>query len=296
MSATPHDEAHTGPIKNPKQLLSAVILAFVIPILAIIALVYYVTSADKPALGAASPERAVAERIQKIGMVQIRDANRTLSSGEQVYTAQCAACHAAGVAGAPKFADNGAWGARIQTGYDALLHSALAGKGAMAAQGGGNFSDLEIGRAVVYMANAAGGKLTEPAAPAAEGGADAPATEAAPAPVADAAPAPAAEPVAATPAPAATVAVAAAAPVAGATAGAGEALYKQACQVCHAAGVAGAPKFGDKAAWAPRIQTGMDALYASVIKGKGAMPPRGGSAASDADIHASVDYMAAAAK
>ena len=139
-------------------------------------------------------------------------------------------------------------------------------------------------------------KSSKPAAPAAEGGADAPATEAAPAPVADAAPAPAAEAVAATPAPAATVAVAAAAPVAGATAGAGEALYKQACQVCHAAGVAGAPKFGDKAAWAPRIQTGMDALYASVIKGKGAMPPRGGTAASDADIHASVDYMVAAAK
>ncbi len=299
MSATPHDEAHTGPIKNPKQLLSAVILAFVIPIVAIIALVYYVTSANKPAMGSASPERAVAERIQKIGMVQIRDANRTLSSGEQVYTAQCAACHAAGVAGAPKFADNGAWGARIQTGYDALLHSALAGKGAMAPQGGGNFSDLEIGRAVVYMANAAGGKLNEPAAPAAEGGADAPATEAAAAaPVADAAPAPTTEPAAATPAPAATttVAVVAAAPVAGATAGAGEALYKQACQVCHAAGVAGAPKFGDKAAWTPRIQTGMDALYASVIKGKGAMPPRGGSAASDADIHASVDYMVAAAK
>ena len=65
---------------------------------------------------------------------------------------------------------------------------------------------------------------------------------------------------------------------------------------CHAAGVAGAPKLGDKAAWAPRIQTGTDALYASAIKGKGAMPPKGGSAASDADIHAAVDYMVSAAK
>ncbi len=308
MSATPHDEAHTGPIKNPKQLLSAVIFAFVIPIFAIIALVYYVTSANKPALGAASPERAVAERIQKIGMVQIRDANRPLSSGEQVYTAQCAACHAAGVAGAPKFGDAGAWGARIQTGYDALLHSALAGKGAMAPQGGGNFSDNEIGRAVVYMANAAGGKLEDPAAPAAaaEGGAAAPAAgAAAPAPVVEAAPGPAAAAAAGTSAPAAPaaatpVAVVAAAPAAaataGAAAGAGEALYKQACQVCHAAGVAGAPKLGDKAAWAPRIQTGMDALYASVINGKGAMPPKGGSAASVADIHAAVDYMVATAK
>ena len=296
MSATPHDEAHTGPIKNPKQLLSAVIFAFVVPIFAIIALVYYVTSANKPAMGSASPERAIAERIQKIGMVQIRDANRTLSSGEQVYTAQCAACHAAGVAGAPKFGDASAWSTRIKTGYDALLHSALAGKGAMAPQGGGNYNDTEIGRAVIYMANAAGGKLEAPAAPTAEGGAEAPAVDAAPAPMAAAAPAPTAEPAAAAPAPAATVAVVAAAPAVAATAGAGEALYKQACQVCHAAGVAGAPKFGDKAAWAPRIQTGMDALYASVIKGKGAMPPRGGSAASDADIHASVDYMVGAAK
>ena len=297
MSATPHDEAHTGPIKNPKQLLSAVIFAFVIPIFAIIALVYYVTSANKPAMGAASPERAVAERIQKIGMVQIRDANRPLSSGEQVYTAQCSACHAAGVAGAPKFGDAGAWSARLQTGYDALLHSALAGKGAMAPQGGGNFSDNEIGRAVVYMANAAGGKFQEPAAPAAEGGANAPvAAVAAPDPAAQAVPA---TPVAAAPeTPAAAVAVAAAAPAAAATAGAGvgEALYKQACQVCHAAGVAGAPKFGDKAAWAPRIQTGMEALYASVTNGKGAMPPKGGSTASAADIHAAVDYMVAAGK
>ena len=302
MSATPHEEAHTGPIKNPKQLLSAVIFAFVVPIFAIIALVYYVTSANKPAMGAASPERAVAERIQKIGMVEIRDANRALSTGEAVYTAQCAACHLGGVAGAPKFGDAAAWSPRIQTGYDALLHSALAGKGAMAPQGGGNFNDTEIGRAVVYMANAAGAKFTVPAAPAgAEAGApaaEAPAAEEAPAPVAAAAatePAPAATQPAPVAAPDATAVAATAAPAA-AVAGAGEALYKQACQVCHAAGVAGAPKLGDKAAWAPRIQTGMEALYSSVIKGKNAMPPRGGSAASDADIHAAVDYMVSTAK
>ena len=77
---------------------------------------------------------------------------------------------------------------------------------------------------------------------------------------------------------------------------AGEALYKQACLACHAAGVAGAPKFGDKAAWAPRILTGLDALTNSAIKGKNAMPPKGGSAASDADIHSAVAYMVNAAK
>ena len=79
-------------------------------------------------------------------------------------------------------------------------------------------------------------------------------------------------------------------------AGAGEALYKQACTVCHAAGIAGAPKSGDKAAWGPRVGSGVDALTASVLKGKGAMPPRGGSAASDAEIKAAVEYMLAQLK
>ena len=74
------------------------------------------------------------------------------------------------------------------------------------------------------------------------------------------------------------------------------ALYTQACQVCHDAGVAGAPKLGDKAAWAPRLAQGIDGLTASAIKGKGVMPPRGGSAASDADIKAVVTYMVSNAK
>ena len=77
----------------------------------------------------------------------------------------------------------------------------------------------------------------------------------------------------------------------------GKAVYDQTCAMCHAAGVAGAPKFGDKAAWAPRIATGKAALVASVTKGKNAMPPKGGNAAlTDADIAAAVDYITAAAK
>ncbi|MGV8804744.1 MAG: c-type cytochrome [Polaromonas sp.] len=281
---TAHEEAHTGPIKTPQQLLVAVFFSFVVPIFAIIGLVSYVTYANKPSAGADASERAVAERIQKVGMVEIRDANRPLRSGEEVYKAQCIACHGSGAAGSPKFADAGAWAPRIATGYDALLHSALKGKGAMAAQGGGDFQDIEIARAVVYMTAAAGGKFAEPAVPAGAG-AEAPAAT----PVA----AEAAAPVAAAPVatPAAPVKVAAAA-----DSGAGEALYKQACMACHAAGVAGAPKLGDKAAWAPRIQTGVDALTASAIKGKNAMPPKGGSSASDADIHSAVVYMVNAAK
>jgi cytochrome c5 len=72
----------------------------------------------------------------------------------------------------------------------------------------------------------------------------------------------------------------------------GKDVYAKACSVCHVAGVANAPKPGDKAAWAPRIKQGNDVLAASVIKGKGAMPPRAGnSALSDSDIKAAVDYM-----
>jgi cytochrome c5 len=104
----------------------------------------------------------------------------------------------------------------------------------------------------------------------------------------------------ATPAPAAPVAVAASAPAAapkGTPAGSGKATYDSVCGVCHAAGVAGAPKFGDKAAWAPRVKGGKDALYASATKGKGAMPPKGGNPSlTDADMKAAVDYMVGAAK
>jgi cytochrome c5 len=287
MSDHAHD-SHTGPIKTPAQLLWTSFFAFVVPVFVIIGLVYFVTSGNKPAAGAVDSELATAQRIQKIGVVEIRDANRPLAAGADVYKAQCAACHDAGLAGAPKTGDAGAWAARIATGYEALLNSALKGKGAMGAQGGGAYRDAEIGRAVVYMANAAGAKFEEPqqaapaeaAAPAAA--AAAPVMAAAPA----ATPAPAA-PAAAAPAPAAT-------PVAAVN---GEALYKQACTVCHAAGVAGAPKTGDKAAWAPRAALGVDALTASVIKGKGAMPPKGGAmSASDAEIKAAVQYLLDTAK
>ena len=162
-----HEEAHTGPIKTPRQLLLAVLYSFVVPVFIIIGLVYYVTSANKQAPGSSNTPEAVAARIQKVGTIDVRDANRELKSGEDVFKAQCAACHATGAAGAPKFGDAGAWGARIKNGYEALLTSALKGKGAMGAQGGGDFDDLEIGRAVVYMANNAGGKLADPKKPAA---------------------------------------------------------------------------------------------------------------------------------
>ena len=281
-----HDGPHEGPIKTPKQLILAVLFAFVIPIIVIVLLVEYVNSSQRPAAGSKglSPE-AVAARIAPVGKVEIKDASdlSTLKTGEQVFAAQCTTCHTAGLVGAPKVGDAGAWAPRIKTGFDALVHSALAGKGQMGPQGGGDFTDIEVARAVVFMANKGGATFDEPKAPPAGAtAAAAPATPAAPAP----APAPATTVAAATPAPAPATAKADAVP----------ALYTQLCQTCHAAGVAGAPKLGDKAAWAPRIAEGMDKIMAIVISGKGAMPPKGGSTASEAELRTVVTYMVNASK
>jgi cytochrome c5 len=167
-SASIHgDDAHSGPIKKPKQLLLAVAYSFILPVFIIIGLVYVVTSSPKPAAGSVDPERALAARIQKVGMVEIRNANRELRSGEQVYKVVCSACHQAGAIGSPKYGDAAAWAPRIKTGFGALWNSALKGKNGMPAQGGGDQTDLEVARAVVYMANAAGAKFDEPKAPAA---------------------------------------------------------------------------------------------------------------------------------
>ncbi len=296
-----HDDSpHEGPIKTPKQLILAVTFAFVIPIVAIILLATFVTSDKQPAAGSDGlGAEAVAQRIQPVGMVVVKDSSdpSAMKSGEQVFAAQCSACHTAGVAGAPKIGDAAAWAPRIQTGYEALLNSALKGKNAMPAQGGGDHSDFEIGRAVVYMANKSGGNLAEPKMPAAAtAGAASDASAAVTA--AATATAPAMAPVPQPPvAPAATAAATAtAADTKTASAATAPALYTQVCSVCHVAGVAGAPKFGDKAAWAPRLAAGIDGLTASVIKGKGAMPPRGGSSGSDAEIKEVVTYMVGAVK
>lgn len=171
-----HAEDHSGPIKTPKQLLLAVIYSFVVPVFAIIGLAYVVATNFKPVAGfevqqndknankvlEAQRIAKIEQRIAKVGVVDIKDANAPLKQGEEVYKAQCLACHGSGAAGAPKFQDKAAWGARIAKGYEALLSAALKGKGNMGAQGGGDFEDAEIGRAVVYMANAVGAKFVTP--------------------------------------------------------------------------------------------------------------------------------------
>jgi cytochrome c5 len=162
--ASGHD-AHAAPTHSVFRKVLNLAVLLVLPVIVVGFLVGYYKSQDG-APKASMSEEAVMARIQKVGKLQLGAASRELKTGEQVYNAQCTTCHAAGLVGAPKFGDSAAWGPRVKTGYDALLKSALKGKGNMAAQGGAAFSDHEIGRAVVYLANAGGAKFDEPKAPA----------------------------------------------------------------------------------------------------------------------------------
>jgi cytochrome c5 len=295
MSDAQHD--HESLIRTPKQLVIAVAGFFLVIVLGIILLVTFVTTASTTGAGsAAQSANAIAARIRPVSDegFTLRDANapRVFLAGGAVYAATCAACHDIGLAGAPKTGDNASWAARLAQGYDTVLKHAIEGIRAMPAKGGNpDLDDLEVARAVVFMTNKSGASFKEPAEPAAA----APA-----APTTDAAPAAASTPTAAVAAAAAPVA---SAPVAGpavASADSGKQAYDTACIACHGAGIAGAPKFGDKAAWSARLGQGASLMYDHAIKGfqgkSGFMPPKGGSALPDADVKAAVDYMVAAAK
>lgn len=343
---------------TPQEIIISVIAGLLAPLLAIFLVVQLIRGIQEKQVDVDTSEtanKAVVQRIKPFATLVALDANapRVEQTGEQVYTAVCAACHTPGALGAPKLNSKGDWGPRLGQGFETLTKHAIEGIRAMPARGGNpDLSDIEVARAVAYMANSAGASFKEPVAeaapatPAAGASAAAPGTNTppstdkavaasvektvpataapvaantatnTPAPTAAAASAtkPATAPASAkatvgTPAkPAPTTATstpAAPAPAKAAptpalaadTSRKGEATYKQSCAVCHAGGVAGAPKLTDKAAWAPRIAQGKDALYNSSLKGKGAMPAKGGNPSlSDADVKAAVDYMVSQAK
>ncbi|AOJ75476.1 cytochrome C [Burkholderia ubonensis] len=296
MSEAPHQ----SPIKTPRQLIALIVASFAVPIALIVLFATYANVAFRSGAGTdALSDEQVAKRIAPLAQVDVKDANapRTYKTGEAVYKAVCVTCHGTGAAGAPKFGSKDDWAPRISQGFDTLLKTALAGKGAMPPRGGtspDDYSDYEIARAIVYMANNDGANFPEPAAPAANAAA-----------AAGAAPASGAADAASAQIAAAQAAIAAipkagekpaAAPTSADAASAGKALYAQVCQACHATGVLNAPKFGNKADWAPRLKESMDTVYNYALHGKGAMPPKGGSTASDADVKAAVDYMVNAAK
>jgi len=276
-------EEHSSPIKTPKQLIVVVLLAFAVPIALALLVSQLVTSGEH---GTNDNDNLVLARIAPVGTVVLAEASgpKGLLTGEEVYGQVCKTCHEAGLAGAPKIGDKAAWATVVAQGEKLSFEHAINGIRAMPARGGNSdLTDDEVKRAVSFMMGKVGTTWTSPAVAAASAVAAAPGA-AAPAAVA-AAPA----------APAATMV--AAAPAAAVAKPDGKKVYDGGCVACHGAGVAGAPKFGDKAQWAPRIMTGIDALYAASIKGKGVMPAKGGNPAlSDADVKAAVDFMVAAAK
>ncbi len=263
-------------------------LVFLISLLAIVAVVYvllsnlvstYKRNSTKGEIDSSQLIIKVEENLKPIGISSASDApvaGAAGRGGKEIYDAVCASCHATGVLDSPKFGDKTAWEARAAGGLDAMLAIATKGKGSMPAKGGDpSLSDSELKAVVLYMTKEAGLDL---------GSAEAPAkTEEAP------------KKEEAVKEKSADVAAPVAAKVAEAPAAAsedGKKVYDAACFACHATGVAGSPKLGDKEAWVARIATGMDALYTTAIKGKGAMPPKGGNMAlEDAKVKAAVDYM-----
>ena len=157
--------SHDSPIKTPKQLVTVLVLAFVVPIILIVLLSQLATSGrifdkDSPAM---SPEE-IAKRIKPVADVAVGGGGpgaKVLKTGEQVYQAVCTACHATGIAKAPKFGDKRDWGAaHPRRARRRCVQVALKGEGAMPPRGGASdLSDLEVERAVVYMANAGGAKF-----------------------------------------------------------------------------------------------------------------------------------------
>lgn len=284
------------PIKTPKQLIKVIIFSFIFPVVAILFLANYVDWGNKAADEQAKTPEATQARISPVAKLNYIDPNLppVYKTGQEVYQAVCMSCHDSGAAGAPKIGDMTAWGARLGQGYEGLLSSLLNGKGAMSARAGtsvDDYSDYELGRAVVYLSNKSGASLTEPQAPVFTAPSEQKTEEVA---------------MAAVPMPVAPIVSASAASVPAkievakidpaAHAALGKKIYEQACIACHASGAAGAPKLEDKAAWSARIATGKEALYLSAINGKNAMPAKGGYMGSDDDVKAAVDYMIATAK
>ena len=268
-----HIEEHSSPIKTPKQLIIVVFLAFAVPITLIVMLSQLVTSGmDFSKSNPGMSDEAIAKRLKPVGEVVVADTGTPAAkpaavverTGEQIVQAQCIKCHQTGEAGAPRIGDRTAWIKRATKGLNTVTLSAIRGHDGMPARGGvAELTDAEFRRAIVYMFNQVGAAVKEPQA-------------AAPAAVAQA------------PAAAASAKL---------DASKGKTVYEANCVACHAAGIAGAPKAGDKAAWGPRIKSGMDALYTSALKGKNAMPPKGGNTSlAEGDVKAAVDYLVSQAK
>jgi len=163
-----HFEEHSSPIKTPKQLIIVVLLAFLVPIILIVLLSQLVTTGiDTTKSNPALTPDAIAARLKPVGQVDVIDPNapKVERTGKEVVDAVCGACHGSGLLGSPKIGDKAAWGKRIGEGLQRLTQTAIKGERQMPPRGGNpDLSDLEIGRAIAYMANQSGANFQEPEA------------------------------------------------------------------------------------------------------------------------------------
>ena len=223
---------------------------------------------------------AALDPIGSVALTKEAAAPGAARSGDEIVAKTCAVCHSIGLANAPKLeaGAKGDWEARMAGDMDALVASAIAGKGGMPPRGGDpTLTDEEMYSSIASMLASAGVEVAEAAAPAAKEAESAPAADVAQAVVA---------------APAAVEEISVAAVVATEE---GESTYKASCFACHDSGVANSPIIGDKVAWAARLELGMSALYNTAVNGdpaKPTMPAKGGNPSlSDDAVKAAVNYM-----
>ncbi len=244
---------------TPREFIISLLAGLFAPLLAIfliVQLVLGIQNSHKPDTSSEAATKATLDRIKPFATLVALDANapKVEKSGQEVFDAVCTTCHTPGALGAPKYGNKGDWAPRIAQGYDTLIKHATEGLRQMPPRGGdSDLSDVEVARAVAYMADAAGAKFKAPepaAAPAAAGS-----------------------------------------PAKGDPAK-GKLVYESSCAACHGAGVAGAPKLGDKAAWGTRIGQGYATLYDHALHGIRGMPAKGGNAdLPEADLANAVAYL-----
>jgi len=160
---------HENVAAEHKTDLRMAVVAFAFPPLFIIVFAISVM-AFAGIFGARKPpadEEAVAARILPVARVELAATGtggaKVSKTGEELVNGTCAACHTAGVAGAPKIGDKAVWAPRLAQGLAALVKSATAGKNAMPPKGGADVTALELTRAIIFMANKSGASFKEPA-------------------------------------------------------------------------------------------------------------------------------------
>ena len=214
----------------------------------------------------AAVETETTEATEAAGSVASTETSAAASlKVKAVVATNCAGCHNDGLDGAALTDDADAWSALSEKGIDELTASVINGKGKMPARAESTLNDDEIRQAVELMIANATGSAPVAKTDAAAGAEASDVTEAA----------------------GATATAASATEIPAAV----KEVVDTACAACHLTGVAGAPMLGDKEAWAPRVDKGIDALVESAIAGISIMPPRGGTSLDDEQLRLAIEYM-----